>query len=323
MNRFMFLLAGFVVFNATPLVLRAVRAASPRWRGRLALVSLVGMGLTTSALLAAVLLPDALTAPGLGSALRMCSRALSSLAHHPVARAPSMAAGIALGLVLGRFAWALVSSVRINRRTLVHGLEPRWHVAGRIPVYVLPTTRPLAFSFGWVRRQVVVSDGLLEGLDPDERRAVLLHEEGHVRAGHHRTLLLARSVAAALRPLPSASATLRTLEHAMEECADDYAATRIGDRAVVASSLSKAALAGLEAPAGALALGTDHTIADRVTRLLQERAGRGRATVACLVALGALVGILAGTQVVAALALVAAAHHVVVMGAATACPLRR
>jgi len=169
----------------------------------------------------------------------------------------------------------------------------------------------------------VVSDGLLEGLDPDERRAVLLHEEGHVRAGHHRTLLLARSVAAALRPLPSASATLRTLEHAMEECADDYAATRIGDRAVVASSLSKAALAGLEAPAGALALGTDHTIADRVTRLLQERAGRGRATVACLVALGALVGILAGTQVVAALALVAAAHHVVVMGAATACPLRR
>ncbi len=323
MTRLAFLIVGFVVFSATPVVLRAVRAATPRWRARLAFVSLVGLGLTTSALLAAVLLPGALTASGLGSALRMCSHVVSAFGRRPLARTPSIVAGIALGLVLGRFGWSLVSSVRINRRTAVHGLEPRWHVAGRTPVYVVATARPLAFSFGWVRRQVVVSEGLLGGLDQDERRAVLLHEEGHVRAGHHRTLLLARSVAAALRPLPSATANLGALEQAMEECADDYAAARIGDRAVVASSLSKAALAGLKAPAGALALGTDRTIAERVTRLLDERGGRARATVACLVALGALVGLLAGTQAVAAVALAAAAHHVVVMGAASACPLKR
>jgi hypothetical protein len=58
------------------------------------------------------------------------------------------------------------------------------------------------------------------------------------------------------------------LEQAIEESADHYADERLGGPAVVARSVSKAAVAGLRNPLGSVALGPGADVPARVRRLL-------------------------------------------------------
>lgn len=323
MSRLAILLGAFVVFSAAPWGVGRWRLAPPRWRLRLAGLALVGVALSTVTLLAAVLLPEVLVVSGFREIWETCTAALRAIRGDPLARIPSILAGAGLGIVFGRFLWSLVLGVRTTHRARVSGAGPWWRLAGGQPVYVLPLDHPEAYSVGYVRGQVVLSRGLLDILDQDERQAVLFHEEGHLRARHHLVLMMARAAAAALAPLPPARAALELLEQAAEEWADEYAATKLRSRAAVASGLSKAALAGLHSPAGTLSLGAGPDVPTRVRRLLDPSDVPGWVPFVCLLAVGLLVGLLVLTQAVAGLAVVAAAHHVVGFGAAATCPLNR
>jgi len=321
-NRFAILVAAVGLFAAAPVILARLEDVPPRWRLRLGAISLFGLTSAFASLFAAVLLPEVLTVRSIRELWSTCNRAFHTLGGDPLGRWPSLLAGAALALILGRLAWALVLAARATMRARVRAAEPRWVLAGRHPVYVLPLDRAEAYSVGCWRSHVVVSQGMIEMLDRDERAAVLLHEEGHLKGRHHLILVLARAVARALWPLPAAPGLLTLIEQAIEEAADEYAARGIGNAAVVAGGVAKAALAELGGPAGALPAGGPDVPA-RIRRLLNPSEVPSWMPYACLAGVVVLLGVFAVTQAIAGLALVAAAHHVFGVGAAMACPLTR
>lgn len=108
-------------------------------------------------------------------------------------------------------------------------------------VAVLPDSTPYAYALpgGGRRDRVVVTTGLLECLEPAERRALFAHERAHLSARHHRFLLAVRLAAQAnpfLRPLRTA------VSYTTERWADEDAAQAVGSRRTVARAIGKAAL---------------------------------------------------------------------------------
>jgi Zn-dependent protease with chaperone function len=323
MSRLAVLVAALAFFIAVPSVLRRLEAAGPAWRMSLSLLTLAGLFASSASLLAGILLPEVLVVRSLRDLWTTCAQAFRSLGNHPFGRLPSTVAGIALAVILARAGWSLVLGAVATRRARVRHGDARWSLAGGVPVYVLPVDHPEAYSLGLFRRQVVVSRGLVAALDEEERRAVLLHEEGHLRSRHHLLLRVARSAAAALEPLPAARSAIALLEQAVEEAADQYAASRL-ELATVASGVSTAALAGLRNPVGALSAAAGPDVPARVRRLLAPTAVPRWVPATCLLLVAVLLGLLAVTQAIAGLAVVAAAHHVVGFGAAAAlCPVSR
>lgn len=172
-------------------------------------------------------------------------------------------------------------------------------------VLVVASDAPIAYSLAGRPGQVVVSSGMLNCLDRDERRALFAHEQSHLRNRHHAYLWLAETAAAVplLRPLRT------QLRFAVERWADEDAAREIGDRRVVARALARAALAGSEpVPSGALG-GAACGVPARVEALLVEaHRSTSRATGAVIIA--ALTGISAsGMALVELQRLVALGTH--------------
>ncbi|RFU40236.1 M56 family peptidase [Actinomadura logoneensis] len=131
-------------------------------------------------------------------------------------------------------AFVLVRSARATRR------------ARRLARGVLDVDEPLAVAVPGRRDGgVLVSRGLLRLLDGPELAVVFRHEESHLRHAHHRYLLIGALTAAVLPPLRPLDARLRL---ALERWADEDTAAATGDRALVARTIAKVALAA--APAG-------------------------------------------------------------------------
>ncbi|MEU4998686.1 M56 family metallopeptidase [Streptomyces sp. NPDC021622] len=154
---------------------------------------------------------------------------------------------IVVGVACSR---AILSHFRVRRRSL--------RALGGLPdssVAVLNDDVPYAYALpGGLRGgrrggRIVVSTGLLGGLQPPERRALFAHERAHLAARHHRFLLAAQLAARAnpfLRPLRT------SLTFTTERWADEDAARAVRDRTVVARAIGKAALAsGAGSGAGA------------------------------------------------------------------------
>ncbi|MBG0853684.1 M56 family metallopeptidase [Streptomyces spinoverrucosus] len=118
-------------------------------------------------------------------------------------------------------------------------------------VAVLPDTLPYAYALpGGRRDRVVVTTGLLDHLEPAERRALFAHERAHLAAGHHRFLLAVQLAARAnpfLRPLRTA------VSYTAERWADEEAAQVVGSRRTVAHAIGKAALVSRGTPVATLA----------------------------------------------------------------------
>ncbi|MGH2658319.1 MAG: M56 family metallopeptidase [Actinomycetota bacterium] len=322
MTRLGFLTGAFALFVTAGWLVERAASVPPRWRVRLGFLTIIGMMITAVSLVAAILLPEVLFVSSIHEIWGICKAAFRAIGMHPLGRWTSIVAGVVLAAMFGRFAWAFIASLRATRRARVTRSEPRWTLAGGARVYVLPLDFPEAYSVPGVRGQVIVTRGLLKALEKDEQRAVLLHEEGHIRARHHLLLSVARAAEAALAPLAPARWALAALEQALEEAADEYAAARLGSMPV-ATGLSKAALAGLSSPVGALSLGSGHDVPARVRRLLDMPKVPRWVPVACLLALAALLGVVVATQVIAGFAVVAATHHLLGVGAAATCPLIR
>jgi len=318
-TRLIVLAAGLGVFMVAPRVLERLGSAPPKWRVRLALLTVLGMAASSVSLLSVILFPEALLASSMSDMWH--SETIHELVKQPPLRAASIIAGVILGFLLFRFLWALISMARSTSRARVRGGREAVSLAGGGSIFVLPVERPMAYSLGHGEGQVVVSRGLFGALDRSELRAVLLHEEGHVRSRDHGRILVVRAIRHALGLLPPVRAAADAMEQAMEEAADEHAAARLGDPAVVASALSKAALSGLETPPGALSLTSEIDVLGRVHRLLEPPLVPHWMPWACLAVAGALLAFLALTQVMVGLAILAATHHLLSASAVAVTPV--
>ena len=174
-----------------------------------------------------------------------------------------LAAGLIVGLVV-------MSSSAVRHR-------PRRRPA--VPVtseelVVLPSEAPEAYAVPGRPGHIVVSAGMLRLLDDDERRVLLAHERAHLRHHHHRYIAVA-DIAAAI--VPMLRPLRRRVRFATERWADEDAATLVGDRALVARAICRAALAG--GREGALAL-AELGVPARVEAMLDADSVSSRRTTA-------------------------------------------
>jgi Zn-dependent protease with chaperone function len=137
---------------------------------------------------------------------------------------------------------------------------------------IITSDQPVAYALPGRPGQVVVSTGMLRSLDSQERRVLIAHERSHLRRRHHRYLRLTELAVAALPILTPLNARLR---FAIERWADEDAAAEIGDRAVVACAIARAALASQSAPRFGLAI-ADSGVVERVEVMLAGPARRSR-----------------------------------------------
>jgi Zn-dependent protease with chaperone function len=122
--------------------------------------------------------------------------------------------------------------------------------------------------------RIVVSTALLDLLGEEECEAMLAHERAHLDHRHHRFLVLAGAAAAVVPLIGPLTARVR---FCTERWADECAADHIGDRALVAHAIAKAALAGVGAPPSSALSFLGIGVPGRVAALLapQRRAGVG------------------------------------------------
>ncbi len=160
-------------------------------------------------------------------------------AEDPVART---VAGICAVVLLATTVALGLASWR-RGRLLVAAFQECHRLPGDGELAVIDDARLEAFALPGLpgrRGRVVVSTGMLRTLQGAEREALMAHERAHLRGHHHLYLLVLQLAAAAcplLRPLAKEGA------FTIERWADEDAALAVGDRAVVARALSRAALA--------------------------------------------------------------------------------
>jgi Zn-dependent protease with chaperone function len=101
------------------------------------------------------------------------------------------------------------------------------------PAFAVTSEFPIVAVIGWRRPRLIIARAVLASCSPDELRAVLAHEQGHIdRRDNMRRLLL--SIAPdVLAWLPSSERLFIDWRDAAEEAADDDAA-RSGGRDVCA-----------------------------------------------------------------------------------------
>ncbi len=157
---------------------------------------------------------------------------------------PSISA-LAIGAVAAILVtWLSAAAVRSLVRS-VRNLYSAWHDANEINptrqrVVVIDDSLPTAFAVTGYPGQVIVSTAMLEALDPDERAALLAHEDAHLRH-HHQIYVQLTKLAAAANPLLKPFVDL--VDTGTERWADEAAAAATGDRELAARAVARAALA--------------------------------------------------------------------------------
>ncbi|MHB0980876.1 MAG: M56 family metallopeptidase [Thermoleophilia bacterium] len=188
------------------------------------------------------------------------------------------------GVILGLVLFALIAAcsqtncstrrcVDLSRTSALLQAPLSGDLDGR--VLLVEDSAPVSYTIGFFRPRVVVSTGLLAGLDEDEVRAVLAHEEGHVVARDNLITLVAQTIAMTFAPLPGVRFAYAHLRRAQEHAADEFARERTGDGLLVASSLTKFArtllrsrAASPASPVMAFAEGGD--VGERIRGLLAD-----------------------------------------------------
>lgn len=205
----------------------------------------------------------------------------------PIPEVLAMAAGLLAGVLLLRAGFHVVRVVLGARAARASAVRLR----GTGTLAVIEADAVIAHVVPGRRHRVVVSTGLLRRLTGPQRRALLAHEEAHVRHHHHVYVQLAR-LAAVADPLLWPVA--RAVERAVERWADAEAVRAVGDPAVVAHALGVAALARSDRSLRTLgAAGGD--VVERVRDLLEpppHRTGIGLLAITVTCWLSAAVAVL-------------------------------
>lgn len=245
-----------LVLAAVPFVLGTVSA----WLSRRA-----GARLAPAA--ATVLLTGLALSVALSTGLLLCLAAVISLAETPGTSgldhwSPSALRAIvplppAAGGAGGVVAVLLLASAAVHLLRVVRGARRATAAAAALPrlggdLSLLEDDAAIAYTIPGRHRRIVVSTGMLRRLSAAERRALLAHENSHLRHHHHRYVQLGRLAAAAnpfMRPVS------RAIDLSVERWADETAVAEVGDRRTVARALAAAALAAMPAgpaPGGSL-----------------------------------------------------------------------
>ncbi|MFH9225486.1 M56 family metallopeptidase [Streptomyces lydicus] len=157
-----------------------------------------------------------------------------------------LSVALAAGLLLGGAVIAAARMLWRRARTLAAAALEAACMPTRDGLVIVEDEAPDAFALPGLPGRVVVSTGMLHTLDENEHDILLAHERAHLAAHHYAFVALAQFGAAAnplLRPLATA------VTYTIERWADERAAASTGDRARVARTVGKAALAARHAPA--------------------------------------------------------------------------
>jgi len=173
--------------------------------------------------------------------------------------------GIALGLVaLFR---QLIETVALIRSLLsqriaipaaIAALARELEIGGRVDV--VRDQRPFSFCYWFLRPRICLATGLVDRLDTDELRAVLLHERYHLRHRDPLRLVIARYFAAGLYVVPVVEELVEHYSVQKEIAADQDAVRTVGGVRALASALYKVlpdadeVSLGLLVPVGALSV---------------------------------------------------------------------
>ncbi len=261
-----------LAFTAAAAVPALARRLRPAIAARLLALTIGALLLASWATAAALALAYVAHHPWLGESLQWCHDALG--VHHPPPALVGLGSLAAFTLLSGR----MIAVARIWRR--VAGTDADH-------IHLVDSDRPLAYAQPGQRGGIVITTAIFDVLSPAERRAVLAHEQAHLRHRHDRYLALAATIDTHLtRPLT------RCLRAALERWADEDAATSTGDRTTVATAIARAALAASPDPAPALAA-TGGDVPTRVTALLHPPAMAARFDIAAMVAAGVIIAVTA------------------------------
>jgi hypothetical protein len=210
-------------------------------------------------------IPTTLRALGVHHLADMCERAIGAvLPGGAILGWPAAALAVAFPirfLLVGRRTRRLRAGARIEPCLGHHRPVDGYDLV------VLPTDHVVAFSVCGTTSQVVISQGLLHALRPEEVEAVVRHEAAHLDHGHQRLLLLAGSLEHTLplgRIVRRSTAALRT---GLERWADELAAGHAGSSRAVLRRALVGVCEALIAPRAVAAFSAADTIAERLEAL--------------------------------------------------------
>jgi Zn-dependent protease with chaperone function len=265
-----FAFAGAAAGLAVPLIVARLRNARPAVRARqLVLLRLI---------------------PGVFAIAAGLLVTVSFLAFEPRTEGESIgwmapAMGLFGAIVIADAAWRLSRIMLATRR-----LARTWFASARpvpldgisIPAFATASEFPIVAVVGVRRPKLIIATSVIEACSPEELRAILAHEQGHLDRRDNLRRLLMSVAPDALAWFPASEKLLRSWRAATEEVADDHAARDgANGRLHLASALIKVArLADRNKvtdlmPAATLFCGEN--LSARVRRLLGPQAAPDRA----------------------------------------------
>lgn len=90
-------------------------------------------------------------------------------------------------------------------------------------LFVIPSSKPMAYTVGGRRPQVVLSSAVADGFTPELVRVITAHESVHARHRHHRFLATATAIQAAVGWLPPVLRAVKMVRLSLERWADEDA----------------------------------------------------------------------------------------------------
>jgi Zn-dependent protease with chaperone function len=254
-------LVVLAVLLAWPVPRVLARATSLRRAPRAALV--LWQSTAVAAVLAALLAAPAAIPLLVGRQVRLSEHWVT------LAVAAALSAVVAVRLLLsGDRVGRNLRAARRRHRDLVDLLGVPGEGADR-HMRVLEHTTPTAYCVPGVRRRVVLTQGTLDRLGPDELSAVLAHERAHLAARHDLVMEFFTVVHEAMPGFLRCDDALREVHLLIEVLADRAAVRHAG---AVSTGRAIVAMAGGPKPAGAMAMADSTRVATaRIGLLDAER----------------------------------------------------
>lgn len=183
-------------------------------------------------------------------------------------------AAVSVGLLIfGHLALILVASTvttyrrRTQHREIIRLLSEDPHQADHAlfarfnqqQIRVLPHTQPLAFCLpGFTRSMTVISQGLLDQVEPQQLSAVIEHEKAHLQQRHDLLRLAFEAWAKAMAWLPTSRMALAEVISLTEILADQYALKTTSRKSLIQALVLMAEDSQPQQPAHSPARSTNH-----------------------------------------------------------------
>ena len=242
----------------TPWALRAFhRGRSPSARVMIALWMLAGIAWLLSCVALLVTLATQMMGSGVKAFIAACIDLVQAV-HTNGAESGLVVLGLLATAGLTRLAWTAVRRyrdrtawVREHLGWLAYSARQRTVHLNR--VWLLDSPDPLAYCLPGKNMRIVVTSGTLEHLTEPELRAVLAHEQAHLKGRHHLLLTWIRLLDTAFPGVPLLRAAATDVPELVEWAADDHAAREAGPHAL-AHALGVMATAQVRSPESALSM---------------------------------------------------------------------